>query len=625
MERIITETAARSLLLLLGTGVLACSSEAGDGSSTTPVLSGVPGAPDPAGTGAPPAIGGMGSMSPGVTMPDGAPPGTGVAPPGGSGVTDHATPTPNTPVNQQTTVAPDHIVNDDGTTLDCRMLQRPPTPLRRLTRVEYDNTVRDLLGTTLKPASSFPPDEVADGFTNNAVVLTVSALHAEKYVEASEALAAEAVANLDALVGCDPVASGEEACAREFARDFGRRAYRRDLSTEDVDALMEAYAVGGSFQKGIEVMLRAMLQSPHFLYRVEFTGADTPGAGMVRLNGYETATRLSYLLWTTMPDDALLDAAASGQLDTPEQVAAKAHEMLQDQRARGAAAEFARQWLSLNRLEGVSKDTAAFPLWSHDMRAAMLREASAMVEHVVFDGAGTLDALLTEPVGLAAGPLATLYGVPEAVGMVALPPEQQRAGILTMPGFLAVQAHPDQTSPVLRGEFVRARLMCTPPPPPPPEANITPPEPGEGGTARERFTRHVSDEACAGCHQLMDPLGFPFEYFDAMGVFRTTENGQAIDVSGEMFASKDMDGPFVGVPELATKLAASGQVRDCVATQWFKYSIGRTEEAGDACSLTPLQDQFAASGANLKDLIVAMTQTEAFLYRRAVTAEEVAQ
>lgn len=627
MQRVISVTRARHLCLLLAVAPLACSSEAGN-SGAMPLTSGMPGTTGPAGSGA---LGGGEGMLPGdATTGVGGMPGapTGSSSPddtGGAGTT--TTPPPGTGgvVNQEPTVAPDEVVSDDGATLNCTTLQRPPTPLRRLTRFEYNNTVRDLLGTALTPADSFPPDEVADGFTNNAVVLTVSSLHAEKYVEASEALAAEAVANLDTLLQCDRAALGDEACARQFAETFGRRAFRRPLETSDVDTLMEAYAVGDSFDKGIEVMLRAILQSPSFLYRVEFTGADTPGAGMVQLNDYETATRLSYLLWTTTPDAALLEAAEMGQLSTPEQVAQKAREMLQDERAKVAISEFARQWLGLNRLDGVSKSAEAFPLWSQDMRAAMLQEASALIEHVVWGGDASLSSLLTEPAGMPAGPLAALYGVPESADVVTLPAEQQRAGVLTLPGFLAVQAHPDQTSPVLRGKFVRAKLMCTPPPPPPPEANIVAPEPGEGGTARERFTRHVSDPSCAGCHQLMDPLGYPFENFDAMGVFRTNENGQELDVSGEMFASEDMDGPFVGVAELAAKLAESGQVRDCVATQWFRYSVGRTEEGGDACSLRPLQEQFETSGANLRELMVAMTQTEAFLYRRAITAEEVAQ
>jgi hypothetical protein len=529
---------------------------------------------------------------------------------------------PATPVNAEPTIAPDTVVMDDGTSLDCTTLQRPPTPLRRLTRSEYNNSVRDLLNTTLTPASIFPPDEVSGGFSNNALVLTVSSLHAEKYVEAAEMLAAEAVTNINTsgLLPCDS-AAGEEACAREFATVFGRLAYRRALETEDVDALMEAYAAGDTFEKGIEVMIRAVLQSPHFLYRVEFTGTETPGVGMVRTSGYETASRLSYLIWASGPDDALLDTAEAGGLDTPEQVAATARQMLQDPKARNAIAEFYRQWLGMTRLETATKDASAFPLWSDEMRAAMQAETGAVVEQVLWGSATpTLSALLTTPVGLPTGPLATLYGIPASETAVTLP-ATERSGVLTLPGFLAAQAHPDQTSPVLRGKFVRTKLMCTPPPIPPPNADITPPDPSEGGTARQRFSAHAEDAECASCHQLMDPLGFAFENYDAIGSYRTMDAGQPVDVSGEVVLSEDMDGPFMGVSGLAAKLADSEQVRDCVASQWYTYAVGRSEEVGDTCSLNPLQQAFGSTGADLVELIVGTTQTEAFLYRRAELAQ----
>ncbi len=615
--------------LFAALGIAACSSSGGGDSAgaanganapeSTPNLDGTtPGPIDPA-TGLP---------VPGPAGPDGNPPGQTPAV-GSDGPNGPGSQGPGvTPIDPGSTVAPVQVTTRAGNVLDCSTLQRPPTPLRRLTRFEYNNTVRDLFGTTTTPADAFPPDEeVTDGFSNNALVLTVSSLHVEKYVEAAEALAAEATSNLSTLVQCDTAAAGEEACARQFAERFGRRAYRRPLEQGDIDTLMEAYAVGTNFQSGIEIMVRTILQSPHFMYRVEFTGTEGAGAGMVRLNGFETATRLSYLLWGSAPDDSLLDAAQNGELDSPEQVGSKAQQMLDDPRAQAAVAEFVRQWLGLTqtKLETLTKNPAAFPLWADGMHSVMREETDAFVKHVIWDGDASLNALLTESAGLPKGPLAELYGVPASDTVVSLPAEQSRAGVLTLPSFLALAAHPDQTSPVRRGKFVRAKMLCDPPPPPPPEANVNPPSPEEGGTARERFTRHLNEESCRGCHLLMDPLGFTFESFDAMGVFRTDDEGRELDLTGQILGSDDADGPFTGVKELATKLAASNQVRDCVATQWFRYSIGRTDEAGDACSLVPLQQDFETTGANLREMLVAMTQTEAFLYRRAVTLEEVSQ
>ncbi|WP_437942473.1 DUF1592 domain-containing protein [Sorangium sp. So ce341] len=517
----------------------------------------------------------------------------------------------------------------------CGGTERLLAPQRRLTRFEYNNTVRDLLGTSLTPADQFPVDEVAGGFNNNASVLTISSLHAEKYLLAAEALAAEAVAgDLSKLVPCDPAAvegqaEAEAACARRFIETFGRRAYRRPLAPEDVDRLMRAYdagRTGGSLREGIEVVIRAALQSPKFLFRLELRHDLDDAAPKVRLDPYEMASRLSYLVWASGPDDELLAAAEAGLLETREQLAERARQMLESPRARLAIAEFYKQWLNLGRLETIVKLESAFPGFDDELVAGMRAETPAFIEHVLWSGDRKLSSLLTLPVGFATEPVAELYGVSVPPGtttpqLVELPPEQ-RAGLLTQPAFLAVHAHPDQTSPVLRGKAIRQKFLCYDPPPPPDDVDLTPPTGEEGATARERFQQHSSDESCAGCHQLMDPIGFAFENYDAVGAYRTEEGGQVIDSSGEIFRSTDVDGPFVGVRELAERLAGSDQVRECLATQWFRYAAGRFETDGDGCSLDQLRGGFHASEGDLVELIVATTQTEAFMYRSAIAAEE---
>ncbi|WP_441286241.1 DUF1592 domain-containing protein [Sorangium sp. KYC3313] len=513
--------------------------------------------------------------------------------------------------------------------------ERILAPQRRLTRFEYNNTVRDLLGTSLTPADQFPPDEIAGGFNNNATVLTVSALHAEKYLLAAEALATEAVAgDLSKLVPCDPAAvegqvTQEEACARQFVQDFGRRAYRRPLETSDVDRLMRAYAAGrtdGSFREGIEVVIRAALQSPKFLFRLELRHDLDASSSRVRLDPYEMASRLSYLVWASGPDDELLDAAEAGLLDTREQLAERTRQMLEHPRARRAITEFYKQWLNLGKLGTIVKEESKFPGYDDELVAGISAETPAFVEHVLWSGDHKLSSLLTLPVGFATESVAELYGVTVPPGsttpqLVELPPDQ-RAGVLTQPAFLAVHAHPDQTSPVLRGKAIRAKFMCQDPPPPPNDVDLTPPTGDEGVTARQRFNQHASNARCAGCHQLMDPIGFAFENFDAVGAYRTEEGGQVIDVSGEMVLSDDMDGSFVGVRQLAEKLAGSAQVRECLATQWFRYTAGRFENVDDECSLDGLRAGFHGSEGDLVELIVATTQTDAFLYRSAIAEEE---
>jgi hypothetical protein len=512
----------------------------------------------------------------------------------------------------------------DGALASCPTTAITPTPLRRLTKFEYTNSIRNLLGVDTTPVNDLPADEVTDGFNNNAGVLTVSSLHAEKYVLVSEALAKSAVKNLTTLAPCNTATKTEDACAVDFANAFGRRVFRRPVTDQDRQILMTAYSAGktgGTYSEGIEVMIRAALQSAHFLYRLETTAPANATAQLVPLSQYELASRLSFLIWGAGPDDALLDAAGRGELADKAAVATKARAMLADPKARVAVTEFYNQWIGTSRLDIMTKAAAQFPIYSDAVRDAMKAETPAFVQYVLWTGDHKLDTLLTSPAAFVSSALAPIYGVSVSSTtpqMTMLPAAQNRAGILTQASFLAVQAHPDQTSPVLRGKFVRTKLMCQTVPPPPMDVDITPPATTSAKTARERFTAHENaGSSCKSCHQLMDPIGFAFESFDAVGQYRTTENGATIDVSGSVIASTDatLNGDFKGVRELATKLAASDQVRDCVATQWFRYASGRTEEVPDGCSLTNLQDAFGASGGDLAELVVAMTQTDSFWYR----------
>jgi len=515
-----------------------------------------------------------------------------------------------------------------SSTSSCPTTSLEPTPLRRLTRFEYANTVQDLLKVDPSPANEIPADEVSNGFDNDAGVLTVSSLHAEKYVLVSEALAKSAVQNLSALTTCDTAAMGEDACALAFAKSFGRRAFRRPTTANDEQALLAAYAAGrtdGSYAEGIEVMIRSALQSPDFIYRLETTTPTDTAAALVPLSQFELATRLSFMIWATGPDDALLDVAQSGALANRDQVAAKARDMLKDPRARVGLANFFSQWSGVSRLSVITKQTTLFPSFNDGLRTAMAAELPAFLDYLLFTGDHTLHTLLTKPVAFVSGTLGQVYGLANAPTgatptMVDLPDAQGRSGLLTQAGFLSVQGHPDQTSPVLRGKFVRAMMLCDPPPPPPDTVNITLPEVSAGTTARDRFSAHATG-SCAGCHSAMDPIGFAFENFDALGQYRAMDNGQAIDPTGEIIAPLDpgLAGTFSGVRELGEKLAASSQVTDCMATQWFRFASGRLEAAPDTCSLASLKSTFSATGGDLIELVVALTQTDDFWYRAPVT------
>lgn len=509
--------------------------------------------------------------------------------------------------------------------LDCSLIHPGDAPIRRMTRFEYNNTVRDLLGETSAPASSFVAEEQALGFNNQATSLGVTQLLAEQMMSAAEKIAAKAVLDLDALIPyCDALAQGEQSCANMFIEHFGKRAFRRPLKADEKKRFSDLYNFGRaeyqSHAEGISLVIQAALQSPHFLYRVEFGMPDPVERDVVKLDAYETASRLSYLLWNTMPDEALFEAADSQSLSTPQQIETQARRMLDDPKAREAVTNFHSQWLELSHIEHISKDKSVYPAYNDGLRSLWIAETQSFLEHVIFDGEGDVKTMLSAPYSMMNADLALFYGISEglppgdAFEKVTLDPAQ-RAGLLTQASLLSYHAKPNQSSPVHRGKFVRERLLCQTLPPPPNDIEIKPPEVKPGATTRERFSEHSKNQACIGCHQLMDPIGFGFEHYDGIGMWRDEDQDLPVDASGKLIKTSDINGEFNGAVELAKKLSESEEVRQCVATQWFRFGYGRAEGEKDACTMADLQSVFAASGGNVKELLVALTQTESFLYR----------
>ena len=508
---------------------------------------------------------------------------------------------------------------DDGPQIPgCEEPKPGVSPIRRLTAFEYDNTVADLLGDNSAPGADFP-DQGGSGFDNNADVGGVTRLAAEKYMQAAEALSATAVADLPGLLDCDP--TGDEAgCVHGWIESFGRKAWRRPLDADEVDAMVELYddtRAGRTVAAGVEVTLQAFLQSPHFLYRVEFGGAEA-GPDAVLLGDYEMATRLSYFLWGTTPDDALLDAADAGELSTPDEVEDQARRMLEDPRTRRMALHFYGQWLSFHEAPGLSKDPGAFPEWTTEIGELQQQEAEAFIDHVLWEDDAKLSTLLTARYTFANDALAEFYGIsgPTGSSFEKVNGEGIRhAGILTLGGIMSVHAKANQTSPVTRGLYIREGLLCTPPPPPPDDVDIMVPDVDADATTRERYAQHREDPACSACHELMDPLGFAMENIDGAGRWRDTENGKPVDASGTLISS-DVDGDFNDARELAEMLAESAMVQECVAQSWFRFAYGRAEsEENDECALGQLYYALEQSDGDLKELLVALTQTDAFLYR----------
>jgi hypothetical protein len=490
------------------------------------------------------------------------------------------------------------------------------SPVRPLTSAQWENTVRDLFAGVVDPTGLFPPTQIAAGYSTFVSANIVSEAKAEDILVAAETIARRATLDLPGLLQCAE-GQAEQDCVAAFVDRFGLHAYRRPLRDTERTILMSLYGVPDfDLTERVGMIIEAALQSPQFLY-IDDTGGEPAGEGIEQLDDYAMAQRLSYFFWNTMPDDSLFTAAAEGRLSDAAGVRAEAARMIDDPRALQTVAAFHRDWLQVFGLEEVQKDPQVYPIFSPVVAHSMMGEIDRFVDHVVFDQNGTLRDLLTSRATYSDAMLDDLYGTfsgssgPDDFRPVALP-ANQRSGLLTRAAFLSKHAHNAASSPIARGVFVIRNLLC--------QDLVIPP--GlvageiplvEGGTIRERFAVHRSQEACAACHDKIDPLGFAFESYDGVGMFRTLyENGREIETTGNY---EDLGIGFENAIELTDRLVESSLVRDCYATQWFRYAIGRVE-TDDDCSLIPLRTRFGASGGNVKDLLLGIAESDAFRYRR---------
>ncbi len=514
--------------------------------------------------------------------------------------------------------------------LECSAKAGSTAPARLLTRSEYDNAVRDLLGDETGPASrSFPPEPEVNGFNNNVTSHLANPLLVEKLAEAAREIAQRRVERGVAELAPCADNTAPSACARSFLERFGKRAFRRPLTEAELASFLRLFekAEPLGYERAIGLLIDALLQSPQFLYRVEAPLIAAPDVeephvedppiedGVVPLGPYELAARLSFFLWGSVPDEELLAAADRNELSTPEQVATQAKRLLTDERARTRVREFHSQWLGLDRFETIARDgvdAATMDSWQ--------RSLLAFLDDVFWAKGGGVEDLFTSRKVFVDENLAALYGVStEASGdeLALVTLESERRGLLTQPALLALLAHPDQSSPIQRGVFVRERLLCAPVPAPPPSVNNTPPDPDPSLTTRERFAVHTEDADCAVCHRLIDPLGFGFEAFDELGRYRSHENGSAVDTSGDLVGAPDpaLNGPFDGAGELSSRFARSQVVLECLTRNWYRFALGRKEEASDACHIQSAARESRVRGGSLEELLVAMTQSQSFRSR----------
>lgn len=499
-------------------------------------------------------------------------------------------------------------------------------PLRRLTNAEYTASVADLFPGFTLPELTFVPDNKILGFSNLSSSQTSSLVRMEQYETAARTIADAVTADPAKLTGCDVATDGEATCAAPYLRQLAKRAYRRPLTDAEGAALERLLATDAgevSYPERLSLAIQGVLLSPKFLFRPELGDAgEVPARGLLPLTAHELATRLSYLINGSIPDAALMASADSGALRTPDELRSQARRLLALPTSQSRLVTFHEQWLGVDSINALTKNSTEFPRFTPATAFLMGQETRKFLQEVLFSQQGTLADLLTSNVSFIDSNLATFYGVPAPAtdwSPVMLNPAQ-RLGLLTQGSLLATMAKEDRTDPVRRGKFVLERLLCRTVVSPPPAivAMFKPLDLSK--TAREQFDEHAISPACAGCHKSLDPLGLPFEHYDASGAWRDDDRGMTIDATGSV-ERQDGGGnvvatlTFDGVPDMARKLADLPDARSCYLSQWVRFAQGRLNGDVDAPYIDWLSARFK-SDTSVVDMLVDMVQSDNFRYLR---------
>jgi hypothetical protein len=487
--------------------------------------------------------------------------------------------------------------------------------MRRLNQTEYRNTVHDLLGTTTDPSRTFLTDTQASGFDNNGDLLSLSPERLSQYQQAAATLADEALqAPLRAkILTCDP-ATGD-ACVTSFVTTLGARAYRRALTPDEIASYVAlaatARTAGATPDEVMNTVLQAILVSPHFLFQVELD--PNPASAIAHpLGAYELASRLSYMIYASMPDDALFASAQSGQLSDPAELQTQLTRMLQDSKAIFAQ-NFSEQWLGVRTVDTVQPDATLFPTFNAQLGQSMKREVDLFFNEFVQSNL-PVESLLTANFTYVDDRLATHYGLPSVgadMKRVDLT-TPQRGGLLSMGALMTATSRGNRTSPVSRGKFTLSELLCQEPPAPPAGVVIPPDNVITATTARAFLASHRTDPTCAACHNLMDPIGLALENYDAIGAWRTMDHGQVIDASGTLPTGE----MFNGARELSQVVAKDPRYRPCLSGALLTYALGRAMRPVDAPYLTALSQANAAGSVGLRDILTRIVASDPFRQRR---------
>jgi hypothetical protein len=500
-----------------------------------------------------------------------------------------------------------------------------PSTLRRLTSTQYRNTITDLLGTGVTINTELDPDTALDGFASiGAARVSLSATATEQFDAAAFDLSHQALSNTatrGALVGCTPAGTTDDVCARTFITTLGRRAWRRDLTADEITryATIATTAAGmvKDFWGGLEYGLAGLLDSPHFLYREELGAADPTTPSRRVFSGYELASRLSFLITNSTPDDTLLDAAKSGKLATAAGLGAEAQRLLASPRAHGAMANFFTELYALGNLDSLPQSPMFFPAVSATLGGSMRTETLKVLDDIAFGATTDYRTFFDTTTTYVNAELASLYGLPAVTGSdfmkVSLPATGPRAGFLGQGSFLAMYSHADSGSPTRRGKFIREVILCQAVPSAPPDVNTTFPVDAPGAaqrTTRQKLEQHrMAGSSCAACHQVMDPVGLGLENFDGIGAYRTMEANQKIDASGQL----DMV-PYTDARGLGAALKNHPDLGTCMTRGVLRYTIGHIETTGEQPVVDALAQQFSSNGYKFGSLVLGVVASASFRY-----------
>jgi len=495
-----------------------------------------------------------------------------------------------------------------ATAIDCQAPHAPALHARLLTPSQYDNTVTDLVKVDGDPAKNF----------GGGVATQLDDLGVELRANAAADIAHQAVLSLANWSPCVSPPADATACEQQIIDKIGPQVYRHPLATDEraeLQTLFDAGVQEKDFATGVEWFLSGVLQSPDFLYQLSKLQTAEVSGKLVAIPPYELASRLSYFIWDSTPDDALYAAASSDALLDSAGLQSQLDRMLKDPRFLRGVTGFYTSWLNLGGFREVARDDPAFTTdIASSLRTSLLMSATELYRGMTPPNVSSLFSGTSYYLN---GTLRTFYGLPgtdTAFSPTEMPSEERR-GILTHPGLMALLARPDQSNPISRGLFIRRTILCQSLPPPPAGVVIPPLPPVAAGlSTRDRLDQHTKVALCASCHDLIDPPGFALENFDQVGRHRTADSGKATDTSGTMSGAGDLDGAFATGGDLLSRMAQSQDVKACFAQKYFEYAVSRLAADEDACSVDALKQDFVPSG-DLLALVMSIANTDSFRFR----------